>query len=49
LSTLTIAVLVLLSLLTQDAIYIDVALALGALSFISTVALAKFTAEQQMF
>jgi multisubunit Na+/H+ antiporter MnhF subunit len=48
-STLTLAVLVLLALITRDAIYIDVALALGALSFISTVALAKFSAEHQMF
>ena len=48
-STLTLAVLVLLALITDDAIYIDVALALGALSFISTIALAKFSAEQQMF
>jgi multisubunit Na+/H+ antiporter MnhF subunit len=48
-STLLLAVLVLLALITDDAIYIDVALALGALSFISTVALAKFSAEQQMF
>jgi multisubunit Na+/H+ antiporter MnhF subunit len=48
-STLTLAVLVLLALITGDAIYIDVALALGALSFISTIALAKFTAERQMF
>jgi multisubunit Na+/H+ antiporter MnhF subunit len=48
-STLTLAVLVLLALITRDAIYIDVALALGALSFISTIALAKFAAERQMF
>jgi multisubunit Na+/H+ antiporter MnhF subunit len=48
-STLTLAVLVLLALITDDAIYIDVALALGALSFISTIALAKFSAERQMF
>jgi multicomponent Na+:H+ antiporter subunit F len=48
-STLTLAVLVLLALITDDAIYIDVALALGALSFIGTIALAKFSAERQMF
>jgi multisubunit Na+/H+ antiporter MnhF subunit len=48
-STLTLAVLVLLAVITDDAIYIDVALALGALSFISTIALAKFSAERQMF
>jgi multisubunit Na+/H+ antiporter MnhF subunit len=48
-STLALAVLVLLALITRDAVYIDVALALGALSFISTIALAKFSAEQQLF
>jgi len=48
-STLILAVLVLLALITDDAIYIDVALALGALSFIGTIALAKFSAERQMF
>ncbi len=46
---LTLAILVLVSLVEQDSIYIDVALGLAALGFISTVALAKYTADEQMF
>jgi multicomponent Na+:H+ antiporter subunit F len=49
LSVLMLAVLVLLALITRDAIYIDVAIALAALSFIGTLALAKYIAEQQVF
>jgi multicomponent Na+:H+ antiporter subunit F len=49
LSVLMLAVLVLLALITRDAIYIDVAIALAALSFIGTIALAKYIAEQQLF
>lgn len=48
-STLFLAVLVLVSLIFRDSIYIDVALALGALGFVSTVALAKYVADEQMF
>ena len=48
-STLFVGVLVLLALINQDSIYIDVALALAALGFISTVALAKYVADEQMF
>ena len=48
-STLFLAVLVLVSLIFRDSIYIDVALALGALGFVSTIALAKYVADQQMF
>jgi multicomponent Na+:H+ antiporter subunit F len=49
LSVLMLAVLVLLALITREAIYIDVAIALAALSFIGTIALAKYIAEQQLF
>lgn len=48
-STLFVGVLVLLALINRDSIYIDVALALAALGFISTVALAKYVADEQMF
>jgi multicomponent Na+:H+ antiporter subunit F len=49
LGTLTLAVLVLLSLIEQESIYIDVALGLAALAFIGTIALAKYVADEQMF
>ena len=48
-STLILATLVLVSLIVQESIYIDVALGLGALGFISTIALAKYVANEQMF
>lgn len=48
-STLTLAVLVLIALIYRDSIYIDVALALGALGFVGTMALAKYVADEQMF
>ena len=48
-STLILAILVLISLIFRDSIYIDVALGLGALGFISTIALAKYVADEQMF
>ncbi len=43
------AILVLLSIIQRDSIYIDLALALAALGFISTIALAKYLADEQMF
>jgi multisubunit Na+/H+ antiporter MnhF subunit len=46
---LTLATLVLISLIRQNSIYIDVALGLAALGFISTIALAKYIADEQMF
>jgi multisubunit Na+/H+ antiporter MnhF subunit len=49
LGTLTLAVLVLLALIERDSIYVDVALGLAALGFISIVALAKYVADEQMF
>ena len=48
-TTLFLAVLVLVSLVFRDSVYIDVALGLAALSFIGTVALAKYLADEQMF
>ncbi|MCL4264112.1 MAG: cation:proton antiporter [Anaerolineae bacterium] len=48
-TTLFLAVLVLVSLIFRDSVYIDVALGLAALSFIGTVALAKYLADEQMF
>ncbi|MBN1135760.1 MAG: hypothetical protein JXM73_04200, partial [Anaerolineae bacterium] len=49
LNILTLAILVLLSLIERDSIYIDVALGLAALGFIGTIALAKYVADEQMF
>ena len=48
-ATLFLAVLVLISLIYGDSIYIDVALALGALSFIGTLALAKYVADEEIY
>ncbi|CAG0929641.1 Na(+)/H(+) antiporter subunit F [Thermoflexales bacterium] len=48
-ATLVMAVLVLVALLTLNSLYIDVALALAALGFIGTIALAKYIADQQIF
>ena len=49
LGTLTLGVLVLLALIDRDSIYIDVALGLAALGFVSTIALAKYVADEQVF
>ena len=49
LSVLMLAVLVLLALITREAIYIDVAIALAALSFIGTIALAKLLRSSSCF
>jgi multisubunit Na+/H+ antiporter MnhF subunit len=48
-TTLVLAVLVLVSLIFRDSIYIDVALALAALGFISTIALTKYVANEKLF
>jgi multisubunit Na+/H+ antiporter MnhF subunit len=47
--TLTLAIVVLVSLVTRNSIYIDVALGLAALGFIGIIALAKYVADEQMF
>jgi multisubunit Na+/H+ antiporter MnhF subunit len=49
LGTLTLSILVLLALIERDSIYVDVALGLAALGFVSTIALAKYVADEQIF
>ncbi len=46
--TLALAVLVLISLIEQTSIYIDAAVGLAALSFIGTIALARFIADRRV-
>jgi multicomponent Na+:H+ antiporter subunit F len=48
-TTLLAGVMVTLALQQGQGLYLDVALALGALSFISTIALSRFIAERQVF
>lgn len=48
-STLTICILVLIALFEDNSIFIDVAIGLVALGFVSSIALAKYIADEQMF
>lgn len=48
-TTLLLSTFILLAIIQVDSIFIDLALALAALGFISTVALAKYLADEQMF
>ncbi len=48
-TTLLLSLLVLLSIIQRDSIFLDLALALAALGFITTLALAKYLADEQMF
>ncbi|MCS7038258.1 MAG: monovalent cation/H+ antiporter complex subunit F [Anaerolineae bacterium] len=48
-STLILAVLVLVALIWLNPTYIDVALGLAGLSFVGTIALTKYIADQQLF
>lgn len=48
-STLMIAVLVLISIIRQNSIFVDVAIAAAALGYLSTVALAKYISDQKVF
>ncbi len=48
-TTMLLAILVLLSLTQRATIYIDVAIALAALGFVVTIALAKYLADEQMY
>ncbi|MCS7060016.1 MAG: monovalent cation/H+ antiporter complex subunit F [Anaerolineae bacterium] len=48
-SVLILCVLVLIAMFTGQDIYMDVALIVAALSFIGTLALAKYLADQRMF
>ena len=47
--TLVLAVLILISLVERNSLFVDVALALGALGFIGIVAYAKFATDQRMY
>jgi multisubunit Na+/H+ antiporter MnhF subunit len=47
-STLTIAILVIISIIRQESIFVDVAIAVAALGYLSTVALSKYIADQRM-
>lgn len=49
LSTLTLAILVLLALIERQSLFIDVALGLAALGVIGIIALAKYLADEQMY
>jgi multisubunit Na+/H+ antiporter MnhF subunit len=46
---LSLAVLILIALIFRDSLYIDVALSLAALGFVSTIALARFIVTDHMF
>lgn len=48
-TTLLIGIIVVLALLRDTAMYIDVAIALAAFSFIGTVALARYISEGKVF
>lgn len=48
-SVLVLCAMLLVTLITGQAFYMDVALALAALSLIGTLALAKYLADQRMF
>jgi multisubunit Na+/H+ antiporter MnhF subunit len=48
-STLMLAVLVLVALLLSNSIYLDVALGLAALGFISTITLAKYVVNREIY
>lgn len=48
-ATFLLSTLVLLAILRRDSIYIDLALTLAALSFITVIVLAKYLAGEQMF
>ncbi len=48
-STLTIAILVIISIIRANSIFIDVAIAAAALSYISTIALAKYISDHRVF
>ncbi|MDI9637069.1 cation:proton antiporter [Anaerolineae bacterium CFX9] len=48
-ATLLAGVMVILALLYEQEMFLDVALALGALSFIGTIAISRFVAEGSVF
>jgi multisubunit Na+/H+ antiporter MnhF subunit len=49
LGTLVLGVLVIITIITNQVLYIDVALGMAALGFIGMVAVARYIADQQMF
>lgn len=49
LGTLVLGVLVIITIITNQVLYIDVALGMAALGFIGVVAVARYIADQQMF
>jgi multicomponent Na+:H+ antiporter subunit F len=48
-TTILLAIIVLLSVIEVQTLLVDVALALGALAFVSTLAIARFVAEGRVF
>lgn len=48
-TTLALAVLVVIALIQENSIYMDVALGLAALGFVATVVFAHYIADEQMF
>ncbi len=47
--TLVLAVLVLIAIAKQDSVFIDIAIAIAALSAISTINLARYLAQERIF
>jgi multicomponent Na+:H+ antiporter subunit F len=48
-TTLMLAILVLIAAIERNALYVDVALGLAALGFVGAIALAKYVADERMF
>jgi multisubunit Na+/H+ antiporter MnhF subunit len=48
-SILILCIIIIVTMITGESMYIDVALGLAAVSFIGTLALAKYLADQRMF
>jgi multisubunit Na+/H+ antiporter MnhF subunit len=48
-STLTIAILVIISIIRANAFFVDVAIAAAALSYLSTIVLAKYISDHKVF
>lgn len=48
-STLTIAILVIISIIRANAFFVDVAIAATALSYLSTIVLAKYISDHKVF
>ncbi len=48
-ATLVLAIFVLLAIINKDALYMDLALGASAISYVGTIALARYIANRQMF